>query len=41
VLRFWNSEVVENPDGVVTAILAAVAQASTHPRPLPFREGSI
>ena len=40
VLRFWNGEVLTNTDGVVAAILASVAQASTHPRPLPSREGS-
>ena len=42
VLRFWNSEVRSNPDGVAEAIVAALAacQQSTHPRPLPFREGS-
>ena len=40
VLRFWNNDVLENVDGVVEVILTAVAQAATHPRPLPFREGS-
>ncbi|MGJ3629768.1 hypothetical protein AB5I41_28440 [Sphingomonas sp. MMS24-JH45] len=40
MLRFWNNEVTGTLRGVVTAILAAVAQAETHPRPLPFREGS-
>ncbi len=39
ILRFWNNEVIDNVDGVVTIVLAAVAQAATHPRPLPFREG--
>jgi very-short-patch-repair endonuclease len=39
VLRFWNTEVEESADIVVAAVLTAVAQASTHPRPLPFREG--
>lgn len=41
VIRFWNSDVVDNPDGVAVAIVAAVAQCGgpTHPRPLPFREG--
>ena len=41
VLRFWNSEVRENPDGVAEAIMAAAALRlrRTHPRPLPFREG--
>ena len=39
VLRFWNGDVRENLDGVFEAILASVARASTHPRPLPSREG--
>lgn len=40
VLRFWNNDVLGNADGVMTAILEAVARASTHPQPLPCREGS-
>ena len=40
VLRFWNNEVRENAAGVAEVLLAAVSRASTHPRPLPFREGS-
>ena len=41
VIRFWNSDVVANPDGVTEVILAAVAQCGgpTHTRPLPSREG--
>lgn len=39
VLRFWNHEVLENIEGVVATILDALSAASTHPRPLPFREG--
>jgi very-short-patch-repair endonuclease len=41
VLRFWNSEVRDNPDGVAEAIMATVALRlrRTHPQPLPFREG--
>ncbi|MDF0488227.1 DUF559 domain-containing protein [Sphingomonas sp. H39-1-10] len=41
VLRFWNSEVRENADGVAEAIMAAVAHrfGPTHPKPLPSREG--
>ncbi|MDB5672938.1 MAG: hypothetical protein JWO25_3897, partial [Alphaproteobacteria bacterium] len=42
VLRFWNSTVSENPDGVAEAILHAVGERlePTHPQPLPvFREG--
>ena len=39
VLRFWNNDVLNNLDGVYRTITDAVRQASTHPRPLPFREG--
>ncbi|MDF0540962.1 DUF559 domain-containing protein [Sphingobium sp. H39-3-25] len=41
VLRFWNSQVAENPDGVVEAILLKAAEClgGTHPQPLPSREG--
>ncbi len=41
VIRFWNSDVVGNPDGVAAAILAAVEEygGPPHPRPLPSREG--
>ncbi|WP_375271394.1 DUF559 domain-containing protein [Sphingomonas sp.] len=41
VLRFWNNDVLANSDGVMSAILEAAARASTHPRPLPCREGSL
>ncbi len=42
VIRFWNADVIANPDGVAEAILAAVPfpHGPTHPRPLPVREGS-
>ncbi len=41
VVRFWNSEVDENPDGVAQAILLKAAEClgGTHPQPLPCREG--
>ena len=41
VIRFWNSEVDENPDGVAETILLRAAErlGGTHPRPLPSREG--
>lgn len=41
VLRFWNSEVGDNPDGVAQAILVKAAEClgGTHPQPLPSREG--
>ncbi|NIJ31819.1 endonuclease domain-containing protein [Sphingomonas oligoaromativorans] len=42
VLRFWNSDIRAHPDGVADAILSTVEArlGRTHPRPLPFREGS-
>jgi very-short-patch-repair endonuclease len=41
VIRFWNSQVDENPDGVAEAILLKAAEClgGTHPQPLPSREG--
>jgi very-short-patch-repair endonuclease len=41
IIRFWNSEVNENPDGVAEAILQKAAEClgGTHPQPLPSREG--
>jgi len=41
VIRFWNSEVDANPDGVAKAILLKTAEClgDTHPQPLPSREG--
>ena len=42
VMRFWNSEVQDNADGVAEAILLEVAARlpATHPQPLPVsREG--
>ncbi|MGA9580932.1 MAG: DUF559 domain-containing protein [Allosphingosinicella sp.] len=41
VIRFWNSEVTSNPEGVAEAILqhAAECLGGTHPQPLPSREG--
>jgi very-short-patch-repair endonuclease len=41
VIRFWNSEVNENPEGVAQAILQRAAEClgGTHPQPLPSREG--
>ena len=43
VIRFWNSDVWENPEGVAEAILleAAKCLGGTHPQPLPSREGRI
>ena len=41
VIRFWNSDVGVNPDGVAEAILQRAAEClgGTHPQPLPSREG--
>jgi BirA family biotin operon repressor/biotin-[acetyl-CoA-carboxylase] ligase len=41
VLRFWNSDVIANPDGVAETILDTLGTLGwpTHPRPLPSREG--
>jgi len=41
VLRFWNSQVDENPEGVAETILLKAAEClgGTHPQPLPSREG--
>lgn len=43
VIRFWNSEVSEDPDGVAEAILLEAAEClgGTHPQPLPSREGRL
>ena len=30
ILRFWNEDILANPQGVGTAILAALSSASTH-----------
>ncbi|WP_404371571.1 endonuclease domain-containing protein [Sphingomonas sp. MMS24-J45] len=41
VIRFWNFDVLDNPDGVAEAILASVSDLCepTHPQTLPSREG--
>ena len=43
VIRFWNSDVNSNPDGVAEAILHKTAEClgGTHPQPLPSREGRV
>ena len=43
ILRVWNSELDENPDGVFEAIVHCAAEClgGTHPQPLPSREGRI
>ncbi|MDB5722111.1 MAG: hypothetical protein JWP15_2729 [Alphaproteobacteria bacterium] len=39
ILRFWNSQVNDNPDGVAEAILQKLAEClgDTHPQPPPFQ----
>ena len=41
IIRLWNSDVLDNPDGAVLHILAKAAEClgGTHPQPLPCREG--
>jgi very-short-patch-repair endonuclease len=43
VIRFWNSGVDANPEGVAEAILLKAAEClgGTHPQPLPSREGRV
>src|SRR3954469_8864422 len=43
VVRFWNSDMHANPDGVAEAILLKAAEClgGTHPQPLPPREGRV
>jgi lysyl-tRNA synthetase class 2 len=41
VLRFWNNDVIRNPDGVLEEVLSTIAQARScppHPNPLPKGE---
>lgn len=41
IIRLWNSDVLDNPEGAVSYILAEAAEClgGTHPQPLPCREG--
>lgn len=39
VLRFWNNDVLKNPDGVVETILIALREASPPPHPAPIERG--
>jgi very-short-patch-repair endonuclease len=44
VIRLWNNEVEENPDGAAEFVLLRCAErlnGATHPQPLPSREGRI
>ena len=35
VLRFWNNEVLQDIEAVMTAIYAVLAESAPHPQPLP------
>jgi len=37
MLRFWNNEVLENPEGVLMTIAAVLAETSPPPYPSPFK----
>src|SRR4051812_48770876 len=37
VLRFWNNEILSNPEGVHTVISAALGDISPPPNPPPWR----
>ena len=42
VVRIWNNDVEQNPDGAVEFVLSRCAErlgGATHPQPLPSREG--
>jgi very-short-patch-repair endonuclease len=43
VIRLWNSEVMNNPEGAAEYLLAQAAEClgGTHPQPLPSREGRV
>jgi very-short-patch-repair endonuclease len=44
VMRLWNNEVEENPDGAAEFVLARCQErlgGATHPQPLPSREGRV
>ena len=35
VIRIWNNDVIENPDGVLQRLLSELEQSPPHPGPLP------
>jgi very-short-patch-repair endonuclease len=41
VIRIWNSDMMSNPEGVVSFIMSQATEGlgGTHPQPLPSREG--
>ena len=38
ILRFWNNDVVANPEGVHSRIVETLQRVHPHPNPLPSRE---
>src|SRR5665213_1778767 len=38
VLRFWNTDVLQNMDGVLETIVSTASQEPPHPNPLPNGE---
>ncbi|MEE9284574.1 MAG: endonuclease domain-containing protein [Dehalococcoidia bacterium] len=40
VLRFWDNDVLQNPEGVLERVMEAVLSPRPHPRPLPQGEGT-
>jgi crossover junction endodeoxyribonuclease RuvC len=41
ILRFWNNDVMENPEGVFDTIVAAIREAGSSPLPLRERKGPV
>jgi len=41
MLRFWNNQILENPEGVLMTIAAVLAEASPPPRPSPIEGESV
>ena len=37
VLRFWNNDIMSNPDGVLAKVMAAIAELPLSPNPSPAR----
>ena len=38
IMRFWNNEITTNLDGVLTVVMAALAESPSPPSPLPLGE---
>lgn len=37
VMRFWNNEIMSNPDGVLATVMAAISELPLSPSPSPAR----